>query len=335
MLVLSNSLTQMDDEGSLKLASSIVKRLKRSDKECFIVSFEREFPQSDIHLQLNKFHLSRELAALIRKKKQSVLYIPFPAPMLSMVLRIWLLSWICRYGLKVMMIRRYPMNMLERFLLRLSGAELVVFSQDARDYYRSMVGKRVQYLKTGVDTEKFVPVSDREQRKLKQKYGFDPDRPLILHVGHMKQGRNIAQLMKIDPVYQVLLVISSLSKERQDENLRQTLTECENIRIIDYYLPDIQEVYQMCDLYFFPVLEQGHCIDVPLSCLEAASCGKPVLTTDYGEMKTFRGKNGFVFIDDFRRDILNERICHAMTLSGCEIRREVLHYDWNQSVSQL
>jgi glycosyltransferase involved in cell wall biosynthesis len=325
----------MDDEGSLKLASSIVKRLKHGGKECCVVSFEREFPLSDIHLELNKFHLSRELAALIRRNKQPVLYIPFPAPMLSTVLRIWLLSWICSYGFKVMMIRRYPMNRVERFLLWLSGAELVVFSQDARDYYRSMVGDRVQYLKTGVDTAKFVPVSDREQRKLKQKYGFDPDRPLILHVGHMKQGRNIAQLMKIDPVYQVLLVISSLSKERQDQTLRQTLVECENIRVIDHYLPDIQEVYQMCDLYFFPVLEQGHCIDVPLSCLEAASCNKPVLTTDYGEMKTFRGKNGFVFIDDFRRDILNERICHAMTLSGCEIRREVLHYDWDRSVAQL
>jgi glycosyltransferase involved in cell wall biosynthesis len=74
---------------------------------------------------------------------------------------------------------------------------------------------------------------------------------------------------------------------------------------------------------------------VPLSCLEAASCNKPVLTTDYGEMKTFRGKNGFVFIDDFQRAILNERICHALSLSGCEIRREVLHYDWDRSVAQL
>lgn len=335
MLVLSNSLTQAADEGSLKLATSIVKRMKRHDSETCIVSFEREFSQSDAHLKLNKFHISGQLISMINRLKQPVLYIPFPAPMFSTALRIWILSLFARYGFKVMMIRQYPMSRWAQLLLKLSGAELVVFSGDACEFYRPMVGDRIKYLKTGVDTGKFVPVSAAKKRELKIKYGLDPEKPLVLHVGHMKEGRNIAELMKIDDRYQVLLVVSTLSRERQNDELRQKLRERCNIRVIDSYLHDIEEVYQMCDVYFFPVRQLGHCIDVPLSCLEAAACNKPVVTTDYGEMKAFAGKDGFVFIDNFEAENINELIGQVLKLTDCDTRTSVLDYDWDRSIAEL
>ena len=211
MLVLSNSLTQTADEGSLKLASSLVKRIKNKDPDqTCVVSFEREFPEGDLHLELNKLHLSSRLIKLLRKQNNPVLYIPFPAPTTSMTIRIWLLSLFARRGMRVMMVRQYYMNRLAVALLGNSRAELVVFSKKAHDYYRSIVNNRVLYLKTGVDTERFTPVTTDRKRELKIKYGFDPDRPIILHVGHMKEGRNVTQLMKIDEKYQVLLVVSTI-----------------------------------------------------------------------------------------------------------------------------
>jgi len=335
MLILSNSLTKDADEGSLKLASSIVKRLKENDEHTYIVSFERCFPKSDVHLKLNKFHITPKLISIIKKSKQPLLYIPFPAPTMSMALRIRLLSLFARRGFRVMMIRQYPMSpMAERLLIK-SRAELVVFSKKAADFYSAIVGERVTYLKTGVDTDRFIPVSAEKSKELKLKYGFDPDKKLILHVGHMKDGRNIAELMKIDEQYQVLLVVSTLSKERQNPALKEQLLSCPNIKIMEGYIPCIEEIYQMCDAYFFPVQKIGHCIDVPLSCLEAASCNKPVITTNYGEMQEFIGKEGFYAIDNFDRESINQKIDKALSLKNANTRISVLDYDFSRSLEYL
>lgn len=320
----------------MKLASSLVKRIQsKYPNDIYVASFERDFPTSDVHLELNKFHISKRLISLIRKQKQPVLYIPFPAPTTSMAIRIRVLSLFARRGLRVMMIRQYPMSRMAVALLRQSRAELVVFSRKAYEFYCHMVKDRVMYLKTGVDTEKFVPVSAEKARALKIKYGFDPDRPVVLHVGHMKEGRNVAELMKIDEKYQVLLVVSTISKERQNSDLKSRLMKCSHIRVMEGYIPIIEEIYQMSDVYFFPVQEEGHCIDVPLSCLEAAACNIPVITTEYGEMSEFIGKSGFYFINTMSSSTINSTLAEVLENGVCDIRKHVLSYNYDEAVKSL
>lgn len=137
--------------------------------------------------------------------------------------------------------------------------------------------------------------------------------------------------MKLDPQYQVLLVTSTLTKNEQDLALKQELLACENVKIIDSYLPNIEEIYQMSDVYFFPVLKSCQCIDVPLSCLEAAACNKPIVTTDYGEMKEFRGRDGFYFLACFDENSLNEKIQEALCQKNANAREAVLEYDWDRA----
>lgn len=336
MLILSNSLTQKADEGSLKLATSLVKRIQRKNPDdTYVVTFEREFDSSDEHLVLNKFHINARLISLLRKQKQPVIYIPFPAPTTSMAIRIRLLSLFARCGLRVMMIRQYPMSRLATALLRQSKAELIVYSKKACDFYCEIVNNRVVYLKTGVDTGRFQPVTSDKVRELKIKYGFDPERPIILHVGHMKEGRNVSELMKIDEKYQVLLVVSTISKERQNPQLKEQLLKCPHIRIMEGYLPCIEEIYQMSDIYFFPVQTIGHCIDVPLSCLEAAACNKPIITTEYGEMSEFAPQKGFYFLEELSSHSINNTIAKALTDGECDTRKQVLDYDYDMAAERL
>ena len=125
---------------------------------------------------------------------------------------------------------------------------------------------------------------------------------------------------------------STLTKEEADQNLRQELLARSNIRIIDQYIPHIEEVYQLADVYFFPVVESGHCIDVPLSCMEAASCGKPVVTTSYGEMRQLIDREGFYRLDDFSAEVINKTIATAMA-GGCYCGARVADYDWNNAIS--
>lgn len=44
-------------------------------------------------------------------------------------------------------------------------------------------------------------------------------------------------------------------------------------------------MYQLSDLYIFPVIFEGGCIGIPLSILEARACGIPVMSTEFGGLK--------------------------------------------------
>lgn len=335
MLILSNCLTENPDEGCLKVAGNLIKRIKNQDSDVTVVSYERRSPLTDVHLELNKLLLNRNLIALLRQRQETVLYIPFPAKAISLAARICVLSRISPGPVHVLMTMTARHSAFAKKLLLWSGAHIMALSREAADFYGCIVGnERVTYLKTGVDTRIFSPVSEERAKALKRAYGFDPQRPVVLHVGHLKPGRNIAQLKKLDRRYQVLLVVSPQTREEQDPALREELCRA-GVRIMDGYLPDIQEIYQLSDVYFFPVVEEENCIDVPLSTLEAAACGKPVAATNYGEIKSLLGNGGFYPITSFDDASLNGLIAQALDQGAGNIRQAVLDYDWENAACLL
>lgn len=336
MLILTNCLTEVADEGCLKVVNSLVKRMKIARPDAKVISYERQSELTDVFLELNKLLLSIRLIVMLWKEKELLLYMPFPARKTAMALRVFLLSLWTRRRLRVLLVQKTPIGSLGRFLLRCSGATIQVLSAEAFEFYSDIVGSdRVQYIKTGVDTGRFTAVTDEETQRLKQKYDLDPQKKVILHVGHLKEGRNVGQLLKIDPGFQVVLVTSTLTRNEQDIRLEKEIRSKENIRLMTDYIPEIQEIYQLCDVYFFPVVQERNCIDVPLSCLEAAACNKPVVTTDYGEMREFLGKSGFFFANDMTAETINQQIWQALHCTDPGTRSAVLEYDWSSAVDVL
>lgn len=336
MLILSNCFTDRADEGSLKVATSLVKRIKAANPDTTVISYQRRADFADIHLQPNKLLLDRKLIALLRQRRQPVLYIPFPAKVRSMTLRIFILSLFSPKGVRVLFAMTGTYGFVTKLLLKLSGAHICALSREAAEYYAGFLGpRRVTHLTTGVDTARFCPVSEERKRELREAYGLDPEKKTVLHVGHLKHGRNLAQLMKLDPSRQILLAVSTLTAGERDGDLRRQLESCPNIRILDGYLPRIQELYQLSDVYFFPVTDKSNCIEVPLSVLEAAACGIPVVTTDFGELKSFRNASGFFFIDSFETHALNGKLEEALACPVPEIRQQVLPYDWDRALDLL
>jgi len=333
MVILSNALSDRPDEGSLKVASCLAGRIKAADPGVTVISYERHTSLSEVHLKPNKLLLDPSLIRLLRQRQEPVLYLPFPTRALPMAARIFVLSLVSPTKVIAVLSLTRQHGWLSWMLLKSSRAHLVAISRKSYDFYREIVGShRVTYLKTGVDTRKFRPVSPERSAALKARYGLDPEKPVLLHVGHLKEGRNVGKLLDADPDWQILLVVSTLTE--QDEALRKTLEQRKTIKIIDRYLPDMEELYQLADVYFFPVTAENNCIDVPLSCLEAAACGVPVVTTAYGEMGELAGKPGFFFVDEKMED-LNERLRQALTCGREGIRGSVLPYDWENGAKTL
>ena len=334
MLVLTNCLADVVDEGCLKTVNSIAKRIKEKCPDATIVSYERQSELTDITVNSNKLLLTGDIIKVLRKCDSEILFLPFPAKSSATALRSFILSWISPRKVRILYSQISDISFLAGILFRLCRADFIVLSEDTRRKMERVAGKsKVKRIKAGVQTDKFVPVSADRAKELKEKYGLSPEKPVVLHVGHLNKGRNIEQLLKISDKYQVVLVTSTLTADEQDLQLKSELQN-NSVKIIEDYLPDIQEIYQLADVYFFPVEQEGRCIDSPLSCLEAAACNKPVVATSFGELKEFKGNDGFFFIESFEEDKLNLLIDKAMSCIA-DTRRYVMEYDWDNSVKDI
>ena len=334
MIILSNCLTDVADEGCRKVVASLTRRIKAAEPHTLVVSYENESSMSDRHIPVNKMMVSRELAALLRQRQEPLLYLPSPAKMRSTAIRLAVLSRYARWGLRVVLPMEFPVDGLSRRLICASGAEVIALSEPTFRTYRAAFGNKARRLYAGVDTAQFIPVDEARKVALREKYGIPKDKPVVLHVGHLKVGRGIGCLADIGEEFYVILVASTQTAAEWENDLRSYLETRTNLTIIDTYLPHIEEIYQLSDVYLFPVEQAENCIDVPLSALEAASCGIPVLATAYGELQELLEKDGFCPIRSFAPEALNEQIRQIMK-EGRNPRKSVLKYDWNLATAQL
>lgn len=335
MVILSDCLTNKVDEGCLKVANNLAKRLKKEDEGITIISFDRKPDYSDVHMSLNKLFLNKHLYALLFKTKEPVLYIPFASNTTASCLRTFILSVYSGKRITVLFALRHKMNCVATFFLKLSGAKVIALSKDSYRFYKCAVKNQVFYLKTGIDTTRFIPVDEKRKKLLRAKYHIPTDKQVVLHVGHLKNGRNVDKLIGINKQFYIILVVSSVTKSESDNVIRAMLENRGSITIIDFYLPSIQEIYQLADVYLFPVQEIENCIDIPLSVMEAAACNLPIVTTEYGELATFKNQDAFIFIADLSPNSLNCALKEALSKTKVDNRQAVLEYDWKNSINNL
>lgn len=334
MIIISDCLTEKIDEGCLKVANSLSKRLQ-AQAGATIISYDRKPNYSDVHLKLNKLFLNPSLWRVIRKRSEEVLYIPFASNTFASAVRTFILSLFSPRRISVLFVIRFPMGKMTKLLLKLSKTRIIALSKESYNFYAEQIGKQVLYLKTGIDTSKFHPICEEEKKMLKEKYGIPLDKKVVLHVGHLKAGRNVDKFADIDKQYHVIIVVSSVTEAEKDASIRTLLKSRVSTTLIEDYISNIEEIYQMADVYVFPVEKALNCIDVPLSVLEAAACNIPVVTTRYGELKTFESKEGFLFVDEVSGTSLNSAIEGAVKMKGYDIRSAVMDYDWMHSIEKL
>jgi glycosyltransferase involved in cell wall biosynthesis len=160
----------------------------------------------------------------------------------------------------------------------------------------SSVGCRVRRLSNGVDTHRFKPVSADAVTALREKHGLDPSMPVVLHVGHLEENRNLGVLSRLPELGIQVLIAGSLYMGVHAHLIRQL--EGYGFHILKGYQPNVEELYQLADCYVFPV-PPGNSLTTPLSVLEAMSSNLAVVATRFaGLTESFAPGNGLTFVDD-------------------------------------
>jgi glycosyltransferase involved in cell wall biosynthesis len=189
----------------------------------------------------------------------------------------------------------------------------------------------VYFLPSGVDLHRFVPVDPSQKKILRKKHGVDENALVILHVGHITRGRNVHLLSNISQLKDVQVIVVGSTSTPADETLVRQLTQ-PNVRIVREFIPHINEIYQLSDIYFFPVISDHDAIGVPLSVMEAMACNLTVITTRFGGLpQMFSEGDGFYFFDNEIE--LPKMIADAINLSRCSTRKMVEAYGWD-SIAQ-
>ena len=203
---------------------------------------------------------------------------------------------------------------------------VLVQSHDTADAL-SKLGLQTRVLPNGVDLAKFSPASSRVKRSLREKFGLG-DEFILLHVGHIMNGRGLEALQNLPNKSTKLIVVGSRSTPL-NESVARRLVEHGGVVWRDYF-SDIQEVYNLADCYVFPTLDPSGCIERPLSVLEAMACNLPVVTTSFGGLSEIFDQGEGLFFAAHEDDFLNAIRKLRKNDVTVRTREKVIPYSWER-----
>jgi len=329
--IVTENLSEPVDEGIKHFAHSLIKSCPAEYNVLGIAarSLDQTVNHGTVSLKTNRLFLDSRLRERIRDFQPNVIcYVPSASATLFSFLRSRILK-LQGHNARVVMVslqlRDY--NWFSRGLIRWLSPDILFVQNEQAMQRLTSLGCHTRLLPSGVDLNKFVPVSAKKKAELRAKYGLDPNVFTILHVGHLTRGRNVELMIRARQEHKAQVILVSSGLHHQDRDMLYDELKENGIIIMDQYLPAIEEIYQLSDCYLFPVFSNRACIGVPLSVLEAMACNIPVVSVRYGNLPAmFEEGNGLVFADS--PEELMRGITKVRNLDSCHTREKVIPYSW-------
>jgi glycosyltransferase involved in cell wall biosynthesis len=327
LAMLSNALEPPPDEGIRKCAQELAAALRHRGVSIYAVGTDSSFGT-------RKLLLSRPLIRRMRREGvRVVIYVPTQSATLGSLVRSALVRSLT--GARVVLLSFQPraLSSLSRPGMRWLGPDRLLTPDPSMVREAERHGVRAGFLPIGADTGRFHPVDGQRKLELRRRYGLPTDRRIVLHVGHARRLRGLAALVGLgSDITSVVVVGTSLGA---DAGMVRWLRRS-GVWVLDRYLPEVQEIYQLADAYVFPVRDAGGASAAPLSVLEAMACNLPVVSTRFGALPAlFEEGRGFAFADtpaQMRAEVLS-----AVRLPPEDVgtRSQVLPLTWPAAADAL
>lgn len=273
-------------------------------------------------------------AQLARERPSTVVYLSRSSVTLSALVRSRLLKWAAR-DTRVVMIAlqtrrlRWPGSIASR----LFWPDLLLVSTEDELVGVRGLGARVERMVTGVDLDRFRPVRPGEKVALRLKYGISPDARVVLHVGHLTEGRNLEALLPLASQPGLTVVVVTSSQRERESGLIEQRLRAGGIVLIQGFLSDIDEIYRLADCYIFPTPSTDYAIAMPLSILEAMASDLPVASMRVGALPERFGDVEGVLLVDTAHELLDAVSC--LLREPHSTRRLSERYSWANVAAQV
>ena len=336
--IISEDLTGNLDEGVKNATFSLIRALKKHSNEVIAISTPGSLPHPEIEIlriNLNKLFLNKALFRLVKTFNPVIIYyIPCYSATLASLIRTKVLQIFTKKKIAVIALQPKSYSPFVIHIIKfLRPGLLFVQSRKSLDFFKSL-GFNVRFTPLGVDCDKFKPVRDSIKKSIRDIYGISSNDYVVSHVGHLKKNRHVEGLKLIQRLDGIQLVIVFSSSTQTEDGMKKNLESCE-IKIIDGFIPDIQNIYQLSDCYVFPVKDERAAIEIPLSVLEAMACNLPVITTRFGGLPDlFEEGDGLSYFENMSE--IPEKISGIKNKKiSVRTRKMVEKFSWENVAKQI
>jgi len=345
VLFFSERLSPPFDEGIKNVAVNLLRRLREEHEALALTTGGANIPELGVQdlPALNRLLWSRELRRQIRAfRPDRICYLPTASMTLFAFLRARVLQN-HGHGAPVTMLALQPRHQgrLNRVIVPHIAPERVIVQSRMSERLLAYLGDRVKFVPAGVDTSRFSPATDMQRLKLRERYGIDADKKVILHAGHINRNRNVGMLIAVAQLEGVHVILAGSSSTRQEVDLIDELRTA-GVQVVTEYLPHLEEWYQLADLYLFPpspatTPAQTPAIEVPLSVLEAMASDLPVVTTRFGGLPAlFDEGEGLLYVDDSHDEReWQSKVTEGFRAGRGHTRRLVEPYSWQRMLDAV
>lgn len=262
-------------------------------------------------------------------------YIHGPTPKSFIVTKI--LSFLNPQALTVISVPKPIVSVgIKKWIVTLLKPDIFLLQSRRNEDVFKRSGAIVEYLYPGVNLEKFYPVSESQKKFLRDKYGVDNNKFVVLHVGHITPQRGLKILCDIQREFSKdlqVIIVGALTM-RPDKHISKMLQDAGCIVWIKYF-ESIEEIYQLADCYVFPGMNETSAIEIPLTVLEAMSCNLHVITDKFGGLTDlFQEGNGLYFVTN-KADILGALVNLRQNNAQVKTREKVKELSWENVVTRL
>ncbi len=233
----------------------------------------------------NRWFLSTRLASLLTTfSPDGVVYVSWTSLTSRAIARTWALR---RYAggapVAVVALQPRPIGLASRLAARVGAPDLLLASGPAVEDQARRLGIPVERIAAGVDAERFRPVEVGERVALRRRAGLDPDAFVVLHVGHLKESRNVGALERIAALPGVACMLVASSSTLKQGTVAGRLRDA-GVVVVTHHQERIEFAYRLADAYLFPVTSPLDAIEMPLSVLEAAATDLALVATPFGAL---------------------------------------------------